>query len=98
MYNRIGREDMMMSAIKWSWHSSLSTAWIVIAGIFLRLASLCNVRAESHIQILNELNAKDACTACGQTEWVTGEYPCLECGRPTIWDENLDLPHIRKWE
>jgi hypothetical protein len=78
---------MTMSEIKWVWHSSFVTLWIAIAGILLRIATICNVKAENHIQILMYLNTEDACIKCGQTEWTSGEYPCPECGRPTLWDE-----------
>ena len=31
---------------------------------------------------------KEMCPKCGQKygEYHSGEYPCSECGKPTVWD------------
>ena len=33
-----------------------------------------------------EEQVDEKCSMCGQTEFHSGEYPCRECGRPTLWD------------
>ena len=33
----------------------------------------------------------EPCPKCGQTDHgQTGEYPCPECGLPTVWDEAVE--------
>ena len=31
-----------------------------------------------------------ACSECGQSVYMSGEYPCKKCGRPLVWDEPYD--------
>lgn len=33
----------------------------------------------------------DVCPVCKQSVYHTGEYPCSECQRPTLWDSE-ELP------
>lgn len=36
------------------------------------------------------------CNKCGQSIYRTGEYPCSECGRPTLWDDSEEVEEIAR--
>lgn len=41
-------------------------------------------------------DADNPCGTCKQTEAVSGEYPCPECGRPTLHDPTSDADWIKE--
>jgi predicted RNA-binding Zn-ribbon protein involved in translation (DUF1610 family) len=77
-----------MSEIKRRWYDLLCGFWLFISSVVIEWSKISVNKADVYAELATGIYQEGAtCSTCDQTEWHSGEYPCPECGRPTLWDE-----------